>query len=151
MTTTVIRLSLIVTYVLFITAFNADAVSWKSLGSGSLKGIEKFDVYIDTDNIRRENGKLTFWQGHVFYSEQTLPTGKPSVRVSMESVVDCASNTASTLEAEFYGSDGSIVDRYAAGRDVKFDTVSPGSISGVVFNYICGFDLQEDHGGRHAE
>jgi hypothetical protein len=141
MTKPVIRLSLIVTCFLFIAASNADAVSWKSVGSGSLKGIEKFDVFIDTDSIRRENGKVTFWQGHVFYSEQTLPTGKPYVRVSMERVVDCTTNTASTLEAVFYGSDGSIVDRYAAGRDVKFDTVSAGSISGAVFNYICGSDL----------
>jgi len=138
MTTTVIRLSFIVTCFLFIAASNADAVSWKSVGSGSLKGLEKFEVFIDTDSIRRENGKVTFWQGHVFYSEQTLPAGKTYVRVSMERVVDCASDTASTLEAVFYGADGSIVDRYAAGRDVKFDTVSPGSISGAVFNYICG-------------
>jgi len=138
MATTVIRLSFIAACFLFTAASNVYAVSWKSVGSGSLKGIEKFDVYIDTDSIRRENGKVRFWQGHVFYSEQTLPTGKPYVRVSMERVVDCASNTASTLEAVFYGGDSSVVDRYAAGRDVKFDTVSPGSISGAVFNYICG-------------
>ena len=148
MTGTILRFSLLVSCLILFATSGAGAVAWKPLGYGSLNGLEKFSVFVDTDSIHHEHGKVRFWQGHVFYSEQALLSGKTYVRVSIERVVDCAANTDSTLEAIFYGTDGSIVDRYSAEGDARFNTVTPSSISGAVYNFICGLKKTGHQGGK---
>lgn len=148
MTGTQVRFLILASLLILLVPSHAGATAWKSLGYGSLNGIEKFNVFIDTDSIHRENGRVTFWQGHVFYSEQTLPSGKAYIRVSIERTVDCTANTDSTVEAVFYGADGSVVDRYSAGGDTGFNAVTPGSISGAVYDYICGSVTTQGQGDQ---
>lgn len=115
------------------------SVEWTSLGYGTLDNSARFNVFVDTDSIRNEDGKVKFWQGHVFYTPQPLPSGKSYVRVSILRVANCPDNSDSTMEAVFYGEDGSIVERYTALGEAQFNPVIPGTTSGAVLQFVCDY------------
>ncbi len=131
------RFLLIAAFLLLLPPLGAGSVEWRSLGYGTLKDSARFNVFVDTETIKDENGKVRFWQGHVFYTQQPLPSGKTYIRVSILRVVDCRDNTDSTSEAVFYGADGSIVDRYSAGGQARFSPVGPDTISDAVLKFVC--------------
>ena len=117
----------------------ARTVEWKHLGYGTLDNSARFDVYIDAESISSLNGHIRFWEGHVFYSEQPLPSGVSYLRVSILRIVDCRDNADSNLEAVFYGSDGSVVDRFASDVNTEFKSVDDGTISGAVLKFVCNY------------
>lgn len=90
---------------LFITS-GSRAAAWQPVGFGSGNGSSKFRVFVDTDSIKAFGGKVRFWQGHVFYGEQQLTSGKSYIRVSTPRVVDCNDLSDSTLEALFFKTGG---------------------------------------------
>lgn len=115
----------------------ARSVEWTPIGYGTLDDSSRFDVFIDTGSIKTVAGKTRFWQGHVFYEEQPLPSGKSYVRITIGKAVDCAAGTDSNLEAVFYAPDGSIVDNYSSGGASGFKPVIPETISGAVLGFVC--------------
>ena len=125
----------------------ARPVEWMPIGYGTLEDSSRFDVFIDTDSVRTVNGKTRFWQGHVFYEEQPLPSGKSYIRVTIGKSVDCASRTDSNVEAVFYAPDGSVVDNYSAGAASEFKPVVPATISEAVLGYVCDSLNQKAKGG----
>lgn len=118
-------------------ASNALSVEWTRVGYGTLEDSSRFDVFIDTQSVRTVNGKTRFWQGHVFYEEQPLPSGKSYIRITIGKAVDCASRTDSNVEAVFYAPDGSVVDNYTAGAASEFKPVVPETISEAVLGFVC--------------
>ncbi len=115
----------------------ARSVEWTPIGYGTLEDSSRFDVFIDTESIKTVDGKTRFWQGHVFYEEQPLPSGKSYIRITIGKAVDCATRTDSNLEAVFYAPDGSIVDNYSAGGASEFKPVVPETISEAVLGFVC--------------
>lgn len=115
------------------------SVEWKLLGYGTLDNSARFDVFIDTQSIESLNRNIRFWEGHVFYSEQHLPSGGSYTRVSILRIVDCTEKSDSNLEAVFYGSDGSVLDRFAANAGAELKPVEPGTTSGAVLQFVCDY------------
>ncbi|MFI5324337.1 MAG: surface-adhesin E family protein [Thermodesulfobacteriota bacterium] len=115
------------------------AAAWQPIGFGTQGGSSKFRVFVDTDSIQVFGGKVRFWQGHVFYDEQTLPSGKAYIRVSISRVVDCNDLSDSTLEAVFYGASGDIVDKYGTQGVMQFHLVKPDTVSGEVLKFVCDY------------
>lgn len=113
------------------------SVEWTPIGYGTLEDSSRFDVFIDTESVRTVDGKVKFWQGHVFYEEQPLPSGKSYVRITIGKAVDCATRTDSNVEAVFYAPDGSIVDSYSAGGASEFKPVVSETISEAVLGFVC--------------
>jgi len=126
------------TAVLF-AASGARAVIWQPIGFGTMGDSSRFRVFVDTESLQSYGGKVRFWQGHVFYEEQPLPSGSSFVRVSISRVVDCDERSDSTLEAIFYGPAGDIVDKYGTQGAMRFDPVKPDTISEAVLNYVCDY------------
>lgn len=136
-----VTFSLIFTAALIImTPFVSGSVEWKLLGYGTLDNSARFGVYIDTESIGSFDGNIGFWEGHVFYSEQLLPSGVSYVRVSILRIVDCKAKSDSNLEAVFYGSDGSIVDRFRAQGGAELKPVDTGTISSAVLEFVCDYN-----------
>jgi len=125
----------------------ARSVEWTPIGFGTLEDSSRFDVFIDTDSVRTVDGKTKFWQGHVFYEEQPLPSGKSYIRITIGKAVDCASRTDSNVEAVFYAPDGSVVDNYTAGAASVFKPVVPETISEAVLGFVCGSPNEKAKGG----
>lgn len=123
------------------------SVEWTPIGYGTLEDSSRFDVFIDTQSIRTVNGKTRFWQGHVFYEEQPLPSGKSYIRITIGKAVDCTSRTDSNVEAVFYAPDGSVVDNYTAGAASEFKPVVPETISEAVLGFVCGSLNENAKGG----
>jgi hypothetical protein len=120
-------------------AYGALAVVWQPIGFGTMGDSSRFRVFVDTESIESYGGKVRFWQGHVFYEEQPLPSGASFVRVSISRVVDCDQRSDSNLEAIFYGPSGDIVDKYGAQGAMRFNTVKPDTISEAVLDYVCDY------------
>lgn len=127
--------------------YYALSVEWTPVGFGTLEDSSRFDVFIDTDSVRTVDGKTRFWQGHVFYEEQPLPSGKSYIRITIGKAVDCASRTDSNVEAVFYAPDGSVVDNYSAGAASDFKPVVPATISEAVLGFVCDSLNQKAKGG----
>ena len=125
----------------------ARSVEWTPIGYGTLEDSSRFDVFIDTESVRTVNGKTRFWQGHVFYEEQPLPSGKSYIRITIGKAVDCTSRTDSNVEAVFYAPDGSVVDNYTAGAASEFKPVVPETISEAVLGFVCGSLNENAKGG----
>lgn len=123
----------------FLMSSGARAVVWRPIGFGTQGDSSKFRVFIDTDSIQVFGGKVRFWQGHVFYEEQPLPSGKSFIRVSISRVVDCDAMSDSNLEAVFYGPSGDIVDNYGTQGAMQFHPVKPDTISSAVLNFVCDY------------
>jgi hypothetical protein len=66
--------------ILFITS-GARAAARQPVGFGSGNGSSKFRVFIYTDSIQATGRKVRYWQGHVFYDKQQLPSGESYMRV----------------------------------------------------------------------
>ncbi|MEW6145404.1 MAG: surface-adhesin E family protein [Thermodesulfobacteriota bacterium] len=130
---------LLITVTLVLSAASgARAVVWRPIGFGTM-GDSRFRVFVDTESIESYGGKVRFWQGHVFYEEQPLPSGASFVRVSISRVVDCDQRSDSNLEAIFYGPSGDVVDKYGTQGAMQFNTVKPDTISEAVLNYVCDY------------
>jgi len=123
------------------------SVEWTPVGYGTLEDSSRFDVFIDTQSIRTVDGKTKFWQGHVFYEEQPLPSGKSYIRVTIGKAVDCATRTDSNVEAVFYAPDGSVADNYTPGSASEFKPVVPETISEAVLGFVCDSVNQKAKGG----
>ena len=123
----------------FLAASGADAVVWQPIGFGTMGDSTRFRVFVDTETIQSFGGKVRFWQGHVFYEEQSLPSGAAFVRVSIARVVDCDERADTNLEAIFYGPGGDIVDKYGTRGAMQFSPVKPDTLSEAVLNYVCDY------------
>lgn len=122
---------------LAVSAAEGLAVKWEPVGYGTLEDSSRFDVFVDIESVRTADGKIRFWQGHVFYEEQPLPTGKSFIRVTIGKTVDCASRSDSNVEAVFYGADGAVVDKYDSEGISRLKPVIPETISSAVLDYVC--------------
>ncbi len=122
----------------------AFAVVWQPIGFGTMGDSSRFRIFVDTETIQGFGGKVRFWQGHVFFEEQALPSGASFVRVSISRVVDCEERADSNLEAVFYGPGGEIVEKYAGQGVMQFQPVKPDTISDAVLNYVCGYVKKND-------
>lgn len=118
---------------------SAAGAVWQPVGFGTMSDSTRFRVFVDTESIESYGGKVRFWQGHVFYEEQPLPSGASFVRVSISRVVDCDQRSDSNLEAIFYGPAGDVVDKYGAQVAMQFNAVKPDTISEAVLNYVCDY------------
>lgn len=124
--------------ILFISS-GARATAWQPVGLGSGNGSSKFRVFVDTDSIQAFGGKVRFWQGHVFFDEQQLPSGKSYIRVSISRVVDCNDLSDSTLEAIFYGTGGEIVDNFGTNGMMRFHPMRHNTVSSEVLKFVCEY------------
>jgi Surface-adhesin protein E len=124
---------------IFLASSGVRAAAWQPIGIGADGNSSKFRVYVDTDSIQAFGGKVRFWQGHVFYDEQPLPSGKSYIRVSISRVVDCNDLSDSTLEAVFYGEGGDIVDNYGTQGVMQFRPVKPDTVSSEVLTFVCDY------------
>lgn len=122
-----------------VSAGAAGAAGWQPVGFGTMSDSTRFRVFVDTGSIQKYGEKVRFWQGHVFFDEQHLPSGASFIRVSISRVVDCVQRSDSNIEAIFYGPSGDIVYKYAATGAMKFDTVKPDTISAAVLYYVCDY------------
>lgn len=113
--------------------------AWQPVGFGTMNDSTRFRVLVDTGSIQTYGGKVRFWQGHVFYDEQHLPSGASFIRVSISRVVDCVQRSDSNLEAIFYGPSGDMVYKYTSQGAMQFDTVKPDTISAAVLHYVCDY------------
>lgn len=128
---------------LFMTAclfspFMARGAEWRQVGYGTLEDKTRFDVYVDTDSILDIGGKVRFWQGHVFYSVQPLPTGGGYMRVNIERVVDCAHSSDSNIRAIFYGGDDTVLQNYE--EDILLKPVGSDTIRQGVLRFVCEYE-----------
>jgi len=131
--------------VLFVAPLYSEAVEWAAVGYGTMPDSTKFNVFIDTDSIKEASGQMNFWQGHVFSSAQPLPNGNSYLRISILRSVNCSANTDGSLEAVFYGADGSIVDSYSVTeRKLTENPVEEGTISDAVMKFVCGNGDEEN-------
>lgn len=121
------------------TAQGATGVAWQPVGFGTMSDSSRFRVFVDTGSIQTYGGKVRFWQGHVFFDEQLLPSGASFMRVSISRVVDCVQMSDANLEAIFYGPGGDIVYKYTAQGAMQFETVKPDTISAAVLHYVCDY------------
>jgi hypothetical protein len=118
----------------------AAGAAWHPVGFGTMGDSTRFRVFVDTGSIQSYGEKVRFWQGHVFFDEQHLPSGASYIRVSISRVVDCVQRSDTNLEAIFYGPAGDEVYKYAAkSGSMKFDTVKPDTISAAVLHYVCDY------------
>jgi hypothetical protein len=120
-------------------ASGADAVVWQPIGFGTMGDSTRFRVFVDTETIQSYGGKVRFWQGHVFYEEQSLPSGASFVRVSISRAADCDDRSDTNLEAVFYGPGGEIVDKYGTLGAMQFSPVKPDTLSEAVLNFVCDY------------
>lgn len=121
----------------------ANASDWQQIGYGTLSGT-RFDVYVDPKSVLRVGDKVRFWQGHVFYIDQTLPSGTNYMRVSIEREGNCAENTGKSLQAIFYGRNGSMVYNYTA--DDSHKQSSPDSIDVKAVQFACAYSKSSTEG-----
>lgn len=119
-------------------ALSAQASEWRQLGYGTLNGV-RFDVYIDSKATLRVGDQVRFWQGHVFYADQQLPSGAGYIRVSIEREGGCEQKSAKTLRALFYSRDGSVVYDYG-GDSTGNKPVSPDTIDTKALEYACALN-----------
>ena len=112
------------------------AADWQQIGYGTLQG-QRFDVYVDPGTVLRVGDKVRFWQGHVFYGDQELPSGVRYMRVSIEREGNCVEKTGRNLQAIFYGRDGSMVYNYTV--DDTLETSSPDSINIKAVQFACAY------------
>lgn len=138
-----VRSALILIAIFFIMPSLANASDWQQIGYGTLNGT-RFDVYVDPKSVLRVGDKVRFWQGHVFYIDQTLPSGVRYMRVSIEREGNCAENTGRSLQAIFYGRDGSMVYNYTA--DDSHKQASPGSIDVKAVQFACAYSKSSTEG-----
>lgn len=118
----------------------AAGAAWQPVGFGTMGDSTRFRVFVDTGSIQAYGEKVRFWQGHVFFDEQRLPSGASFIRVSISRVVDCVQRSDSNLEAIFYGPAGDVVYKYTAKSGaMQFDTVKPDTISAAVLHYVCDY------------
>lgn len=117
----------------------AAGTAWQPVGFGTMSDSTRFRVFVDTGSIQNFGGKVRFWQGHVFFDEQRLPSGASFIRVSISRVVDCVQRSDSNIEAIFYGPSGQIVYKYTSQGGMDFDTVKPDTISAAVLHYVCDY------------
>jgi len=121
-------------------AVSTGAAGWQPVGFGTMGDSTRFRVFVDTGSIQAYGEKVRFWQGHVFFNEQHLPSGASYIRVSISRVVDCVQRSDTNLEAIFYGPAGDEVYKYASkGGAMQFDTVKPDTISAAVLYYVCDY------------
>ena len=127
----------IIVIALLMTQLNlAHAADWQQIGYGTLEG-QRFDVYVDPGTVLRVGDKVRFWQGHVFYGDQVLPSGVRYMRVSIEREGNCVEKTGRNLQAIFYGRDGSMVFNYTV--DDTLETSSPDSINIKAVQFACAY------------
>ena len=117
----------------------AAGASWQPVGFGTMSDSTRFRVFVDTGSIQNFGEKVRFWQGHVFFDEQHLPSGAPFIRISISRVVDCVQRSDTNLEAIFYNPSGEIVYKYSASGGMKFDSVKADTISAAVLHYVCDY------------
>lgn len=115
----------------------SEAADWRKVGYGTIEDAAKFDVYVDTDSIIEIGDNIRFWQGHVFYAVQPLPTGGEYVRISIERVVNCAQSSDSNVQAIFYGRDNSIIHEYK--DDIHLEPAGPDTIRLGVLRFVCEY------------
>ena len=128
---------LIVSVVLLFSANPLRAQEWDKVGYGSLGQDGRFDVYVDTRTILRVGDKVRFWQGHVFYSEQKLPSGAGYMRVSIEREGDCKEMSDASLQAIFYARDGSMVTNYSG--DSAHKPSGSDTIRRRALEFVCNY------------
>lgn len=138
-----LQLGLFAGALLITQAYVAGASDWQKIGYGTLEG-QKFDVYVDPGTVLRVGDKVRFWQGHVFYSGQSLPSGVSYKRVSIEREGDCAENTSRNLQAIFYGTDGSMVFNYTV--DDTLDASPPDTINMKAVQFACSYSNPNPEG-----
>lgn len=138
-----IKLVILVITILSAASQTVGASDWQQIGYGTLDGV-RFDVYVDPKTVLRVGDKVRFWQGHVFYIDQTLPSGSRYMRVSIEREGDCAQNTGRNLQAIFYGRDGSMV--YNHTLDDSHKQSSPDSIDIKAVQLACYFSKSNTQG-----
>lgn len=117
--------------------FEARAAEWEKVGYGTLQDNGRFDVYVDTATVVRIGDTVRFWQGHVFYKEQQLPSGVPYMRVSIERQGNCTEKTDKNIQAIFYARDGSVIKNYK--DDSASKPACPDTIRSEVLNFVCAY------------
>ena len=130
-----IGLLLVMTYLS--APFEAQAAQWEQVGYGTLQDGSRFDVYVDTLTIVRIGDTVRFWQGHVFYKEQELPSGAPYMRVSIERQGNCAEKADKNIQAIFYARNGSVVKNYT--EDEALKPAGTDTIRSEVLNFVCAY------------
>jgi surface-adhesin protein E len=120
-----------------VSATSVQAADWEQVGYGTLQSGSRFDVYVDTRTILHIGDKVRFWQGHVFYTEQQLPSGAPYMRVSIEREGDCVEKSDKSLQAIFYARDGSVLKNYNEGNALK--PAGPDTIRRQVLEFVCTY------------
>lgn len=136
--------SLLFAAVFLVPAYSVEASDWKQIGYGTLQGGSRFDVYVDTRTILHIGDKVRFWQGHVFHTEQPLPSGSRYMRVSIEREGDCVEKSDKSLQAIFYARDGSVVYNYSGNNTLK--PASPDSVSLEALEFACTYNKLKQEG-----
>lgn len=129
--------SLLLASVLLIQAYSVQAAEWEQVGYGTLQDQSRFDVYVDTRTIVHIGDIVRFWQGHVFYKDQPLPSGAAYMRVSIERQGNCAEKTGKNLQAMFYARDGSVIKNYKEENALK--PAGPDTIGSEVLEFVCAY------------
>lgn len=139
-------LALVLALALSYTCVSVRAAEWTAVGKGELNGSGSFDVLIDRETIERKGEDVRFWQAHVFYRPQTLPSGQTYVRVLIRRKIDCGEKSESNMEAIFYDSDGNVVDNYMNfKKEPSLKPADAGTVGEAVINFICGEEGQKEN------
>ncbi len=135
--TCISALGLLFAAVLLVPAYSVQAAEWEQVGYGTLQDNSRFDVYVDTRTIVHIGDIVRFWQGHVFYKEQQLPSGALYMRVSIERQGNCAEKTDKNIQAIFYARDGSVIKNYKEENALK--SAGPDTIRSEVLEFVCAY------------
>ena len=129
--------SVLLAALFLVPAHSVEASDWEQIGYGTLQDDSRFDVYVDTRTIVRIGDKARFWQGHVFHSEQPLPSGASYMRVSIERQGDCVEKSGKNIQAIFYAGDGSVIKNY--NEDNALKPASQDTIGREVLEFVCAY------------
>lgn len=135
----IVRYSLLILFVALITSPAAYSRDWVYIGSGLSKNTQKFNIFIDQNSIKNDDGQIEFWQGHVFDTTQQL-NGVSYNKINLFRMVNCTEQKGSVLRVFFYNGTIEVISKeYNESEIAEFKDIKRDSVDGEVLRFVCKF------------
>ncbi len=131
--------TLLILFVALIISPAAYSRDWVYIGSGLSKGTQKFNIFIDQNSIKNNDGQIEFWQGHVFDTTQQL-NGISYNKINLFRMADCTEQKGNILRVFFYNGTIEVISKeYNEIELAEFKDIKRDSVDGEVLRFVCKF------------
>jgi len=134
-----VRYILLILFVALIILPAAYSRDWVYIGSGLSKDTQKFNIFINQNSIKNNDGQIEFWQGHVFDTTQQL-NGISYNKINLFRMVNCTEQKGSVLRVFFYNGTTEVISKeYNESEIAEFKDINRNSVDGEVLRFVCKF------------